>query len=99
MAKMAQTIKESTFKDSLVACVGEIITTMQKMAMIQGKVNENLIKTIARIVRSPLEKPHQEATKVPKAIKTFMQEPFSGKESKFKRMKEWFPLLEAYFEM
>lgn len=69
---MAQTIKESTFKDSLVACVGEIITTMQKMAMIQGKVNENLIKTIARIVRSPLEKPHQEATKVPKAIKTFM---------------------------
>ncbi len=33
MAKMAQTFKESTFKDSPVMCMGEIITTMQKMAM------------------------------------------------------------------
>jgi hypothetical protein len=33
MAKMAQTLKESTFKDSLVRCMGEIIATMQKMTM------------------------------------------------------------------
>ncbi len=33
MAKMAQTLKESTFKDSHVMCMGEIIATMQKMAM------------------------------------------------------------------
>jgi len=56
MAKMAQTLKESTFKDSLAACMGEIIITMQKMAMTQDKVNENLVKTIVEIVRSPSEK-------------------------------------------
>jgi len=33
MAKMGQTFKESTFKDSPTMCMGEIITTMQKMAM------------------------------------------------------------------
>jgi hypothetical protein len=49
-------------------------------------------------MRSPLEKPHRKAMKVPKAIKTLLPKPFSGKESKFKRMKEWFPLLEVYFE-
>jgi len=98
MAKMAQTLKESTFKDSLAACMGEIIITMQKMAMTQDKVNENLVKTIVEIVRSPSEKPHRKATKVPEAIKTLMPESFSRKESKFKRVREWFPLLEVYFE-
>jgi hypothetical protein len=58
MAKMAQTLKESTFKDLLATCMGEIITTIQKIAMIHDKVNENLIKTIIGIVRSPPEKPH-----------------------------------------
>jgi hypothetical protein len=56
MAKMAQTLKESTFKDSPETCMGKIITTMQKMAMTQDKVNENLIKAITGIIRSPLEK-------------------------------------------
>ncbi len=55
---MAQTLKESTFKDLLATCMGEIITTIQKIAMIHDKVNENLIKTIIGIVRSPPEKPH-----------------------------------------
>jgi hypothetical protein len=32
-AKVAQTFKESTFKDLPTMCMGEIITTMQKMAM------------------------------------------------------------------
>jgi uncharacterized protein (UPF0216 family) len=58
MAKMAQTFKESTFKDLLAACMGEIIATMQNMAMIQDKVNEKLIKIIVGIVRSPSKKLH-----------------------------------------
>jgi hypothetical protein len=33
MAKMAQNLKEFTFKDSPTACMGEILATMQKMAM------------------------------------------------------------------
>jgi hypothetical protein len=33
----------------------------------------------------------------PKAIKTIMLDPFSQRESKFKKVMEWFPLLEAYF--
>jgi hypothetical protein len=41
MAKMAQTLKESTFKDSLVACMGGIIATLQKMTMTHDKVNKN----------------------------------------------------------
>ncbi len=94
---MAQTLKGFTFKDSPTMCMGAIIATMQKMAMIQDKVKKNLIKTIAGIVRSLSEKPHREATEVPKAIKT-MPEPFLRKEGKFKRVREWFPLLEAYFE-
>jgi hypothetical protein len=36
---------------------------------------------------------------VPKAIKTFTSEFFLGKEGKFKRMREWFLLLEVYFEV
>jgi hypothetical protein len=57
MAKMAQTFKESTFKNSPTTCMGEIITTMQKMAITHNKVNKNLVKTITGIVRSSLEKP------------------------------------------
>jgi hypothetical protein len=38
--------------------MGEIITTMQKMAMTQDKVNENLVKTIVEIIKSPSKKPH-----------------------------------------
>jgi hypothetical protein len=92
MAKMAQTLKESTFKDSLVMCMGEIIATMQKMTMTQDKVNKNLVKKITGIVRSLPKKPCREATEAPKAIKTLMLEPFSGKEGKFKRVREWFLL-------
>jgi hypothetical protein len=98
IAKMAQTLKESTFKDSLVTCMGEIIATVQKMTMTQDKVNKNLVKDIARIVRSMPEKPCREAMEAPKAIKTFMLEFFSRKEGKFKRVREWFLLLEVYFE-
>jgi hypothetical protein len=99
MAKMAQTLKESTFKDSLVRCMGEIIATMQKMTMTQDKVNKNLVKNIVGIISSLLEKPCRETTKAPKAIKNFMSEPFLGKEGKFKRVREWFLLLEVYFEV
>jgi hypothetical protein len=60
---------------------------MRKMAMTQDKVNRNIIKTIIGIVKSPLETPYWKVTKVPKAIKTFMLEPFSGKEGKFKKVK------------
>ncbi len=68
------------------------------MAMTQDKVNENLVKTIVEIIKSPSKKPHWEATKAPKAIKAFMSKPFLGKERKFKRMREWLPLLKVYFE-
>ncbi len=95
---MAQTLIESTFKDSLKMCMGEIITTMQNMAMTQDKVNENLIKAIAGIFKSPLEKLRQKATETPKAIKTLMSKPFSGKENKFKKVRKCFLLLEVYFE-
>lgn len=98
MAKMAQTLKESIFKDSLVTCMGEIIATMQKMTMTKDKVNKNLVKNIDGIVRSMPEKPCRETTKAPKAIKTLLSEPFSGKEGKFKRVREWFLLLEVYFK-
>jgi hypothetical protein len=57
MAKMAQTLKESTFKDSLVTCIGEIIATLQKMTMTQDKVNKNLVKDIVGIVKSMSKKP------------------------------------------
>jgi hypothetical protein len=53
---MAQTFKESTFKDSPTVCMGEIIATMQKMVVTQDKVNENLLKTIVGIVRSSPKK-------------------------------------------
>ncbi len=58
MAKMAQTFKESTFKDLPVVCMAKFIATMRKMAMTQDKVNRNIIKTIIGIVKSPLETPY-----------------------------------------
>jgi hypothetical protein len=66
--------------------------------MTQDKFKENLVKVIAGIIRSLLEKPHLEAMDTPKAIKTFMLDPFLGKESKLKKVREWFPLLETYFK-
>jgi hypothetical protein len=45
-----------------------------------------------------LEIPRPEALETPKAIETFMLNPFSKKESKFKKVREWFPLLKAYFK-
>jgi hypothetical protein len=39
-----------------------------------------------------------EAMETPKAIKSLMPNHFSRKEGKFKKVREWFPLLEANFE-
>jgi hypothetical protein len=69
-----------------------------KVAMTQDKVNKNLVKVIDVIIRSLLEKLHPKTMETPKAIKTLMLDPFLRKEGKFKKVKEWFPLLETYFK-
>ncbi len=56
VTKMTQTLKESTLKASPMTYIREIITVMQKMTIAQNKVNENLVKAIIKIIRSPLEK-------------------------------------------
>jgi hypothetical protein len=93
---MTQTLKESTLKDLHATYIKEIMATMQKMKIAQDRVNENLVKAIVQIVRSPPKKPCWEAMETPKAMKTITSNPFWGKDGKFKRVKEWFPLLEAY---
>jgi hypothetical protein len=96
VTKMTQTLKQSTLKDLPATYIKEIIATMQKMTIAQDRVNENLVKAIIEIVRSLPKKPHWEAMETPKAMKTIKSNPFWGKDGKFKRIKEWFPLLEAY---
>jgi hypothetical protein len=98
VTKMTQTLKESTLKNSPMTYMREIIATMQKMTIAQDRVNENFVKAITEIVRSPLKNSCWEAMETPKVVKTIILDPFSGREGKFKRVMEFFPLLEAYFQ-